>query len=118
MSLINSTGEKVLAMAVAALLVLSIAFGGLWWYRGTVIESQEKEIATQKEALDNYAKDKDAQGKADKQLAKDKAALEADRKKFKQELEDALEGNICADTALPDDAKRVLKELYGSQGSR
>lgn len=117
MPLISSTVNKVLAIAVAGLLVLSVAFGGLWWYRGTVIDKQEAGMALQKEALDNYAKDRDAQGKADKQLAKDKAALEKQRQKFKQELEDALKGNGCANTAIPDAAKRVLKELYGSQGS-
>ncbi len=117
MSLINSTVNKVLAIAVAALLMLSVAFGGLWWYRGTVIESQGKEIATQKEALDNYAKDEAAQSKVDKQLAKDKAAIAKQRDEYKKRLKDALKGNKCDNEPLPDDAKRVLDELYNSQGS-
>jgi hypothetical protein len=117
MSFISSTVDKVLAIAVAALLVLCVAFGGLWWYRGTVIDKQDAEIATQKIALDAYAKDKAAQDKADKQLQADKEKIAKELDKFKKNLHDAIKDNECANAPIPDDAKRLLQELYNSQGS-
>lgn len=117
MPLISSTVNKVLVVAIAFFLVLSVTFGGLYAYRGTVIADQELTMATQKSALDSYAKDKAAQSKADKQLAKDKAAIIKQRDDFKKRLSDALKGNKCDNEPLPDDAKRVLDELYNSQGS-
>lgn len=112
-----STVEKVLAIAVAALLVLSMTFGGLWWYRGTVIDKQDAEIAQQKEQLKLFEKDKAAQGVADNQLQADKDKIAKERDKYKAQLDDALKDQACADAPLPDDAKRVLKELYGGKGS-
>ena len=117
MSLITSTVDKVLALAVAALLVLCVVFGGLWWYRGTVIDKQDVEIAQQKQQLELYAKDKAAQDKADKQLQAEKDRIAKERETYKAQLKDALNNQVCADTPLPDDAKRVLKELYGGKGS-
>ena len=117
MNFISSTVDKVLAIAVAALLVLCVAFGGLWWYRGTVIDKQEATIATQKTALDAYAKDKAAQDKADKQLQADKEKIAKERDSFKEKLHDSLKGSDCSRTQLPDDSKRVLNDLYNSQGA-
>lgn len=111
------TVDKVLAIAVAALLVLCIAFGGLWWYRGTVIDKQDVEIAQQKKQLELYAKDKAAQEVADSQLQADKDKIAKERNKYKAQLDEALKNQACADAPLPDDAKRVLKELYGGKGS-
>ena len=107
--------NKVLLLCVLGLLVLSVAFGGLWWYRGKEIAKQDATIATQKQALANFVKDRAAQDVADKQLtaAKDKIAKERDT--LKEKLKDALKDNACANTAIPDDAQRLLKELYGSQ---
>lgn len=117
MSLTQSIAGKVLVGAVIALTILSIAFGALSWYRGDKIDSLSLEIEKQKEALAVFEKDKKAQDLADKQLNVDKKAIIKDRDEFKQRLKDALKSNECANAQLPDDAKRVLKELYNSQRS-
>lgn len=117
MSFISSTAEKVLVISVVALLALSMTFGGLWWYRGTVIDKQDAEIAQQKEQLKLFEKDKEAQEAADSQLQADKDKIAKERNKYKAQLDEALKNQACADAPLPDDAKRVLKELYGGKGS-
>lgn len=117
MNLISPTVDKVLVIAVAALLVLCVAFGGLWWYRGTVIDKQDVEIAQQKQQLELYAKDKAAQEIADKQLQAQKDKIAKERDKAKKDLKDALEGNPCTNAPLPDDAKRMLQDLYSGKGS-
>ncbi len=117
MPLINSIGGKVLAILVAVLLVLCMGFGVLAWYRGDVIDSQKTEISQQKEALDRFEKDKAAQEVADKQLQAEKDRLAKERDKYKKDLKDALKGNPCTDAQLPDDAKRMLQELYNGKGS-
>ena len=118
MSFVLSTVNKVLLAGIALLLVASVAFGGLWYYRGKVIAKQDETIATQALALKNFEKDRAAQDKADKQLQADKDKIAQERDTFKKGLQDALKDNECANTALPDDAKRLLQELYGSQRSR
>lgn len=115
MSLMQSMVGKVLVGAVVILTVLSMAFGALSWYRGDKIDSLSLEIEKQKKALAEFEKDKKAQDVADKQLNADKKAIIKERDEFKQRLEDALKNSVCANTELPDDAKRVLKELYNSQ---
>jgi len=115
MSFITSTIDKVLAIAVAALLVLCVAFGGLWWYRGTVIEAQNKTIASQKLAIENFQKDRKAQDVADSQLKADKELIAKERDAIRDKLKNALKDNKCANTAIPDDAGRMLDELYSSQ---
>lgn len=101
-----STVNKVLLGVIAGLLGLSVAFGGLSYYRGTVIENQ-------KEQLELYAKDKKAQEKADAQLKTDKAKLKKERDSLKGKLEDALKNNKCADAPFDDDTQRLLNQLYG-----
>lgn len=118
MSLIVSTASKVLAILLAAAVVLSVALGGWVWYRGTVIDSQKKTIETQALALKNFEKDQKAQALADKQLKDKLASIQKEKETFEGKLQDALKGNSCADAPIPDDAKRVLEELYGSQHPR
>lgn len=115
MPFVLSTVNKVLLGIVLLLLVASVSFGGVSYYRGTVIDKQDKEIATQKEALANFEKDRAAQDVADKQLTAEKDRIAKERDSFKAQLKNALKDNVCANTALPDDAQRMLKELYGSQ---
>lgn len=118
MSLIASTASKVLAILLAAAVVLSVALGGWVWYRGTVIDSQKKTIETQALTIKNFEKDQQAQAKADKQLKDKLASIQKEKETFEGKLQDALKGNSCADAPIPDDAKRVLEELYGSQHPR
>ncbi len=118
MPLISSTGGKVLTILVGVLLVLCMGFGVLAWYRGDVIDSQKTELAQQKEALDRFEKDKAAQDVADKQLQADKDKIAKERNKLKAQLNDALKDDGCADTALPDNSKWVLDELYGRESSK
>lgn len=118
MSLIASTASKVLAILLAVAVVVSIALGGWVWYRGTVIASQEQTIASQALTIKNFEKDQQAQAKADKQLKDKLAAIQKERETFEDKLKDALKGNSCNDTPIPDDAKRLLEELYSSQHPR
>lgn len=115
MSLMQSIAGKVLVGAVVLLTIVSVALGALSWYRGGKIESLNAEVEQQQAALDAYVKDKEAQDVADKQLDVDKKAIIKERDEYKRKLKDALESNECANAQLPDDAKRVLKELYNSQ---
>lgn len=118
MSLIVSTTSKVLVTLLAVAVVVSMALGGWVWYRGAVIDSQKETIATQTIALKGFEKDQQAQAKADKQLKDKLATIQKERETFEDELKDALKGNSCSDTPIPDDAGRVLNNLYGSQYSR
>ena len=108
---------KVLAILFGVLLVLCVSLGVLSWYRGDVIDSQQKELVKQKETLDRFEKDKTAQEVADKQLKAEKERLAKERDKYKKDLKDALKGNPCSDAQLPDDAKRMLQELYNGKSS-
>lgn len=108
---------KVLAILFGLLLLLCVSLGVLSWYRGDVIDSQNAEIAQQKQVLEGFEKDKAAQEVADKQLKAEKERLAKERDKYKKDLKDALKGNPCSDAQLPDDAKRMLQELYNGKGS-
>lgn len=118
MSLIASTASKVLAILLAIAVAVSVALGGWVYYRGTVIDSQKETIAAQKLALENFEKDQQAQATADKQLKDKLAAIQKDKETYTRKLEDALKGNTCDDAPIPDDAKRLLDQLYGSQRAR
>jgi uncharacterized membrane protein YfbV (UPF0208 family) len=104
-------------IVIAALLVLSVSFGGLWWYRGETIELQKQIISEQSEVIHSFKLDKKAQDKADKQLQAEKESIAKERNKYKKDLADALKDNECTDVPIPDDAKRLLDKLYNSQGS-
>lgn len=118
MDLIASTASKVLAILLAVAVAVSMALGGWVYYRGTVIDSQEATIATQETTIKNFEKDQKAQATADKQLKDRLASIQKEKETFKKGLEDALKDSPCTNTAIPDDAKRLLDKLYGSQHSR
>lgn len=118
MSLIVSTLSKVLVILLAAAVVLSVALGGWVYYRGKVIESQGATIAAQSLAIENFKKDRAAQEVSDKQLKDRLSSIQKEKETFKKGLEDALKDSPCTNTTIPDDAKRLLDKLYGSQHSR
>lgn len=109
--------SKLWAIACAVLLLFSLVFGSLWVYRGTKIEKQDAKIAEQEKTIAAQAKSAAAQEKADKVLRDKQNTLQAERDKARGSLDEALKNQSCADTPLPDDAQRVLKELYNSEGS-
>lgn len=109
--------SKLWAIACAVLLLLSLVFGSLWVYRGAEIEKQDAKIAEQEKTIKSQIKSAEAQAKADKVLRDKQGALQAERDKVKGKLDETLKNQSCADTPLPDDAQRVLEELYGSKGS-
>lgn len=113
----TSTLDKVLVICLGALIIVSVAFGGLWWYRGTVIDKQTATIATQQATIAAFEKDKAAQEVADKQLQADKDRIAKERDKYKTGMDNALKDNECANAPLPDDAQRLLNQLYGKQGA-
>jgi Tfp pilus assembly protein PilO len=103
---------------IALLLLVSVTLGGFAWYMGGEVASLNQEVATQKSVISGFEKDREARAVADKQLKDKLNAIMKEKDKFKRELRDAIESNPCNNTGLPDDAKRLLKELYGSQRSR
>lgn len=103
--------------ALGALVLICIVMGVWVAYRGSVISSQADTIALQASQLESFEKDKAAQEVADNQLQAERDRIAKERDKAKRELKDALKDNACTDTQLPDDAKRVLKELYGNPGA-
>lgn len=117
MSLKLSTSSKVLLGIVALLLIVSTTLGVFAWYMGGEVSSLNQEVAAQKSVIEGFEKDREAQAVADKQLKEKLNAITKEKNQFKQELRDAVNGNPCNNTDLPDDAKRVLKKLYGSQRS-
>lgn len=102
---------------LGALVLICIVLAVWLGYRGSVISSQAATIATQASQLEIFEKDKAAQEVADSQLQAEKDRIAKERDKAKRDLRDALKDNPCTDAQLPDDAKRVLKELYGNTGS-
>lgn len=102
---------------LGASVLICIVLAVLLAYRGNQIEAQARTIAEQATQLERYAKDKAAQEVADNQLQAEKERIAKERNKYKKDLENALKDNPCSNTQLPDDAKRVLKELYGGKGS-
>lgn len=103
---------------LGAFVLICILMGvGLYWQHST-ISSQRDTMAQQQQALEAFEKDREAQAKSDTQLKADKEKIAKERDKYKQGLTDALNNNVCSNTALPDDAQRLLQELYNSQGSR
>lgn len=103
---------------LGAVVIVFVLMGlGLYWQHAT-IASQRDTMALQAQAIEGFEKDREAQAKADEQLRADKERIAKERDKYKKDLIDALKDNPCTNTRLPDDAQRLLKELYGSQGSR
>lgn len=117
MPLSSSISSKTYLIVIAALLVLSMSFGALCWYRGTVIDAQSSTISQQAKDLDTFEKDKKAQDKADKKLKADKERIAQERNKYKKDLEDALKDSPCNDVPFDDNTQRLLNQLYGKQGS-
>ncbi len=109
----NNILKYLLGASVLACVVLTVWLA----YRGNIISSQADTIALQASQLESFEKDKAAQEVADNQLQAEKDKIAKERDKAKRDLKDALKDNVCANTQLPDDAKRVLKDLYGGKGS-
>lgn len=103
--------------ALGALVIVCMVLGVWLHYRGVELDAQARTIATQAAQIEGFEKDKAAQDVADKQLQAEKDKIAKERDKVKKDLKDALKGNACTDAQLPDDAKRVLKELYGGKGA-
>lgn len=78
---------------------------------------QDTTIASQKQTIDTFEKDKKAQDKADKQLKADKEKIAKELQDWKEKLNEALQGNTCNDVPFDDNTQRMLNELYGKQGS-
>lgn len=109
--------NNILKYLLGASLLTCVVLAVWLAYRGNQLEAQARTIAEQATQLEGYAKDKAAQEVADNQLQAEKDRIAKERDKAKRELKDALKDNACTDTQLPDDAKRVLKELYGNPGA-
>ncbi len=103
--------------ALGALVIVCMVLGVWLHYRGVQIDAQARTIATQAAQIEGFEKDKKAQDVADKKLQAEKDKIAKERDKAKKDLKDALQGNPCTDAQLPDDAKRMLKELYGGKGA-
>ena len=109
--------SRVYLYIIAALLVLSIALGGLWFYRGTVIDAQSEQLSKQRDAIALFEKDQTAQQEADSQLQADKERIARERDVLKKKLNNALKDNQCNDVPFDDGTQRVLNELYGKPSS-
>lgn len=109
--------NTIVKYSLGALVLLCIAMAVGMAYQHSKISSQAYTIATQAYQIESFKKDKEAQEKADSQLQADKDKIAKERNKYKAQLDEALKNQACADAPLPDDAKRVLKELYGGKGS-
>lgn len=103
--------------ALGVLVIVCIVLGVWLHYRGVELDTQARTIATQAAQIEGFEKDKKAQDVADKQLQAEKDRIAKERDKVKKDLKDALKGNACTNAQLPDDAKRVLKELYSGKSS-
>lgn len=103
--------------ALGALVIVCIVLGVWLHSRGVELAAQARTIDEQATKIEGFEKDKKAQDVADKQLQAEKDKIAKERDKIKKDLKDALKGNACTDAQLPDDAKRVLKELYGGKGA-
>ncbi len=108
-----SLNKYLLIGAIALFLLMGV---GLYWQHST-ISSQRDTMALQREALERFESDRAAQAKADESLKSSRERIAKERDRYKRELQDALENNVCANTALPPDAKRMLEDLYNSKGS-
>ena len=109
----NTIMKYVLGALVLACLCLAIGMA----YQHSKISSQGATIASQAETIGHYEQDKAAQEVADSQLQAEKEQIAAQRNKYKKQLNDALANQECAAAPLPNDAKRVLQELYSRKGS-
>lgn len=109
--------NTIVKYALGALVLLCIVMAVGMAYQHSKISSQANTIATQASQIEGFKKDKEAQEVADSQLQADKDKIAKERNKYKAQLDEALKNQACADAPLPDDAKRVLKELYGGEGS-
>ena len=109
--------NTIIKYALGASVLLCIVLGIGMAYQHSKISSQASTIASQAETIGHYEQDKKAQEVADNQLQAEKDRIAKERNKYKAQLNDALKNQACADAPLPDDAQRVLKELYGGKGS-
>ncbi len=109
--------NTIIKYALGALLLLCVVLAVGMAYQHSKISSQSATIASQQEVITNYENDKKAQDVADSQLQAEKDKIAKERNKYKAQLNDALKNQECAAAPLPDNAKRVLKELYGGKGS-
>lgn len=109
--------NHMLKYALGALVIVCIVLGVWLHYRGVELDAQARTIATQAGKIKGYEKDRAAQDVADKQLQADKDKIAKERDKAKKDLKDALKDAPCTNAQLPDDAKRVLKELYSGKGA-
>ncbi len=103
--------------ALGALVLLCIIMAVGMAYQHSKISSQADTIATQASQIDSFKKDKAAQEVADNQLQADKDKIAKELSKAKKDLKDALKGNPCTDAQLPDDAKRMLQDIYRGKSS-
>jgi len=103
--------------ALGALVLICIVMGVWMVYQSHEISSQADTIASQQETITHFQQDKEAQELADNQLQADKDKIAKERNMYKKKLNDALANQECTDAHLPDDAKRVLEELYGRKGA-
>jgi len=107
--------NKLLLGIVVLLLIVSVSFGGMYWYRGVVIGEQKTLLEERKKALNLLKKDRAAQDKADNERKQEGERIQKGKEAFKGKLNEAIKGNDAANTPIPDDSKRMLNDLYNSQ---
>lgn len=103
--------------ALGALVIVCIVLAVWLHHRGVELDAQARTIDEQAAQIKGFEKDKKAQDVADKKLQAEKDKIAKERDKAKKDLKDALEGNPCTNAQLPDDAKRMLKELYNGKSA-
>lgn len=98
----------------ASIIVFVCMAVGLYWQHST--------IASQRITLTNNAKEiasLNKQIKVKEEIAiqhkKEREKSQRERDVFKQRLKDAEESNMCFNTPLSDDGKRLLRELYSGK---
>lgn len=108
-----STKQYALGAAVVVFVLMAVGLV----YQHSTIASQDATITSQAQTINTFEKDKKAQDKADKQLKADKEKIAKERDKWKDKLNEALDGNTCNDVPFDDNTQRLLNELYDKQGS-